>query len=1206
MAHLQSTTISGSINDTGSLQITGSTLIPPFIESSLTSSFSSSGLLWINADNFNLQYTTETSKGTIQSPSSFMGAWSAGGDMITSRKALGQAGTGVNSALVFGGCRDGASKQTATEHYNGTSWSSGGALGTATYVIAGTGTENAALAVGGRTDSGDTNQVCDYGGSSWSTTGNMINTAHMRIPIGTQNASFIFGGPPTGQCKSEFWQGSNSYQGPDLLVENSYGHGFGSVGDAISYQSNTTQIYDGQAWTYGANGVNGESTQTGGIASGTSTSTGFVAGGVTPTATDSMMEYNGISWVNGCTMPAAVYEAARGSNGSSDSTVLAGGRVSNTIQGNSYHYEKNDILPYTTCVWSSGTANILNKSGGKGAGDANAALSFGGNITPSRVSCTEEYDGTNWSAGGAMINAVGNFGGTGTANAALSSGGEPATCCKAEEYNGTSWSAGGNLSQGGYGNANLGTQNAALNFGGNLTKGKKAETYNGTAWSTISDMNCCRRASGGGAGTSNAGLVFGGRCYTAPTTCQLTVSEEWDGSSWSIGASYTNPLSDGGAGGQTIGTALAFGGYVTSTFPAGRIVTEVYDGTSWSAGANAIENIKQNMGNSIGASAFSVGGNQSPASPAEHNRAQFYNASCSSTLCSTLPVWSGVASMLSHAGYPAAFGTQNAAVATTGRSISNAAIFTSEEWNGSSWSTGGTNNFTDGQATGRVAMGTLSAGLLTGGWPTKKCVEEYDGTSWTTANAMSICRNSSGASGTQTAALVAGGIMTYPSKTDATEEYDGTNWSSGGALSTARYLNLSVGTQNDTVTAGGYTSNSGTTCVEEYNGSSWSTGGSLPIANGDATGNMMGAGTYDATFAAGRNPTKLSHNVQYDGSVWTYKPSYPLTLNAVGRVGTSNAGLMTGGSGDYNVNTVFEYNNTINSCISSWSAEGNLSTARYGANGAGVSNAALAIAGFDSPVSLTATEEFNGSTWATGGAVINCREGGGAAGTQNSTVFFGGRTTPANANRNYTEEYNGSAWSAGGAMIIARAYHFGGSGTQNAAIGFGGATPTVGAYTETYNGSSWSAGTCMINSRMALSSAQNGTQNSALAFGGYRTPSCSASSCVESWNGSAWTTENALPTVMSFGAGAGNGSEDAMRMGGNAPGISTDTQQYNGSVWINFKTLPEKSYYNAAAGGGNALLHFGSRPTSAHTYKYSENSINKPGISVNRIEVSAT
>ena len=91
-------------------------------------------------------------------------------------------------------------------------------------------------------------------------------------------------------------------------------------------------------------------------------------------------------------------------------------------------YTKNDIVPYTTCVWSNGAANVLVKSGGKGAGDANAALSFGGNITPTNSTCTEEYDGTQWSAGGAMIYAVGNHGGTGTANAALAAGGEPATC----------------------------------------------------------------------------------------------------------------------------------------------------------------------------------------------------------------------------------------------------------------------------------------------------------------------------------------------------------------------------------------------------------------------------------------------------------------------------------------------------------------------------------------------------------------------------------------------------------------------------------------------------------------------------------------------------------------------------------------------------------------------------------------------------------
>jgi len=1200
MAHLQSTTISGSINDTGSLQITGSTLIPPFIESSLTSSFSSSGLLWINADNFNLQYTTETSKGTIQSPSSFMGAWSAGGDMITSRKALGQAGTGVNSALVFGGCRDGASKQTATEHYNGTSWSSGGALGTATYVIAGTGTENAALGVGGRTNSGDTNQVCDYGGSSWSTTGTMINTAHMRIPIGTQNASHIFGGPPGGQCKSEFWQGSNSYQGPNLLVENSYGVGFGSVGDAISYQSNTTQIYDGQTWTYGSPGVNGESTQTGGIGSGTSTSTGFVAGGDNgSTYIDSMMEYNGISWVNGCTMPAAVYEAARGSNGSNVSTVLSGGRVSNTIQGNSYHYEKNDIKPYTVSVWSSGAGNVVAKSAGKGAGDANAALSFGGNITPTRVACTEEYDGSSWSAGGAMIYPVGNHGGTGTANAALSAGGEPATCTKAEEYNGSTWAAGGNLSQGGYGNATLGTQNAAMNFGGNYT-GKKAETYNGTAWSTISDMNCCRRAAGGGAGTSNASIVFGGRCYTAPTTCHLTVSEEWNGSSWSIGASYTNALSDGIGGGETVATALAAGGYQTPTSPNGTFTTELYDGTSWSAGTNALEIIKQAAGSSIGASAFCSTGNP------QNSRSQFYSADCSLTLCTAGGAWSVATTNIlpREARAFSGQGTQNAVWFASGRAPGSApyGCFNTELYNGTVWSAG---NDINTDAIGRAGTGTQNAGLLAGGFDgsTLSTTEEFNGSTWSGGGSMSNALYGRVAVGIQNDALVWGGSPTQT----ATEEYNGSSWSSGGAFPIGTKCNQGIGASSNA--AIGFSGEPNWICTLVYDGSSWSAGVNMQNQRsfGAAAGTTNAGMVFGGSYPTGASPysCKQCSVEEFNGTTWSAKSKSLTGGNWVGGAGSTSAAIMQAGN-SYTGNTE-EYNfNTSGVCVSAWTAEGNLSTARYAANGAGTSNAALAIAGFAPGDSLRCTEEFDGSSWSTGGAVINCREGGGAAGTQNSTVFFGGRSTPANSNHNYTEEYDGSSWTAGGAMIIARAYSFGSAGTQNAAIGFGGATPTIGTYTEEYNGTAWSAGTCMITSRMALASAQNGTQNSTLAFGGYRTPSCTASGCVESWNGSSWSTENALPTVMSFGAGVGNGSDDAVRIGGNIAGggASVDTQQYNGTNWFYHPIIPEKIYYSSAAGGGGAIAQFGNRPTSAHTYKYSENIKQGPGVTTQRTEVT--
>ena len=52
--------------------------------------------------------------------------------------------------------------------------------------------------------------------------------------------------------------------------------------------------------------------------------------------------------------------------------------------------------------------------------------------------------------------------------------------------------------------------------------------------------------------------------------------------------SYTNIRSNGIAGGPTIATALAAGGY-NPTSPAGTFTTELYDGTSWSAGANALK-----------------------------------------------------------------------------------------------------------------------------------------------------------------------------------------------------------------------------------------------------------------------------------------------------------------------------------------------------------------------------------------------------------------------------------------------------------------------------------------------------------------------------------------------------------------------------------------------------------------------------------------
>ena len=125
MAHLQSTTISGSNSDTGSLQITGSTMVFPIIESSLTSSFSGSGKMWVNAETNNLQYAVDTALGTVQSPASFMGAWSAGSAIPAATRFGGSTGT-QNAYLFIGGLSPSPTTTNATKEYNGASWSAGG------------------------------------------------------------------------------------------------------------------------------------------------------------------------------------------------------------------------------------------------------------------------------------------------------------------------------------------------------------------------------------------------------------------------------------------------------------------------------------------------------------------------------------------------------------------------------------------------------------------------------------------------------------------------------------------------------------------------------------------------------------------------------------------------------------------------------------------------------------------------------------------------------------------------------------------------------------------------------------------------------------------------------------------------------------------------------------------------------------------------
>jgi hypothetical protein len=88
--------------------------------------------------------------------------------MGTARLALAGAGT-QTEALAFGGSTfPPAVYKSATEEYNGTSWSPGGSLSTARGYLGAAGTQTAGLAFGGQDDTANIGSTEEYNGSTWS------------------------------------------------------------------------------------------------------------------------------------------------------------------------------------------------------------------------------------------------------------------------------------------------------------------------------------------------------------------------------------------------------------------------------------------------------------------------------------------------------------------------------------------------------------------------------------------------------------------------------------------------------------------------------------------------------------------------------------------------------------------------------------------------------------------------------------------------------------------------------------------------------------------------------------------------------------------------------------------------------------------------------------------------------------------------------
>ena len=270
------------------------------------------------------------------------------------------------------------------------------------------------------------------------------------------------------------------------------------------------------------------------------------------------------------------------------------------------------------------------------------------------------------------------------------------------------------------------------------------------------------RDSHGGAGTQNAALAFSGQ-FNGST---ISTSEEYNGTSWSSGGSMMVAYADM-AGGGSQAAAFASGGNVIG-FGIADNGYQVYDGTNWSYGP-------------AGGSANNNGGRFDHAATGEQN------------------------SILIFGGYDSSYSIRNS----------------SEECNGTSWSSGG--NMVYGRAT-HAGCGSQNATLAAGGADNGSngipgemsgsssyriySTEEYNGTSWSVGGNLIVARSKMAMSGEQTAARIYGGYATsqtnsYGGPTNSTEVYDGTAWSTSSLMLTAAYNNAAAGSTSAGLTFGG-------------------------------------------------------------------------------------------------------------------------------------------------------------------------------------------------------------------------------------------------------------------------------------------------------------------------------------------------------------------------------------------------------------------
>ena len=259
-------------------------------------------------------------------------SWTSGGNIGTGRYILAGAGT-QTAGLIFAGF---PTPNGNTEEYNGTSWSEQNNYpNSPKEALGGLGTQTAALGFGGYNPTPVRTEANEYNGTSWTSVG-ALSTARRRCKgAGTQTAGLAAGGVSGGPnatvtANNEHYNGSSWTAGGALPVATGGNVVVGlqtaalSTGGAFgpSPQATVVNLYDGSSWTSNPSMVLG---QNGHVGSGTTSAAWTAGGAITGVPSGVTQIWNGTAWSTDTEMANGRGEAGGDTAGTGPSGFVAGG-----------------------------------------------------------------------------------------------------------------------------------------------------------------------------------------------------------------------------------------------------------------------------------------------------------------------------------------------------------------------------------------------------------------------------------------------------------------------------------------------------------------------------------------------------------------------------------------------------------------------------------------------------------------------------------------------------------------------------------------------------------------------------------------------------------------------------------------------------------------------------------------------------------------